>query len=209
MTDNPLEARTVQSRATIEARRQHILDAACARVRRDGFHGASMADIAKAAELSVGQIYRYFDNKEAIIAAIADRDLAEMHEKFAELESHDESLAEAVVTRCSEGLEQKYDLDRAGLMLEVLAEAARNPRVAAIVQAADAEERVLGRRILESAGLSDLGERELAARGEVLSMLFDGMMVRAVNNPDSDKTAISEVLQAILRRLLSPEPLKA
>jgi AcrR family transcriptional regulator len=207
VTDALSEARAGQSRVTVEARRQHILDAACACVRRDGFHGASMAEIAKAADLSVGQIYRYFDNKEAIIAAIADRDLAEMHEKFAELESHDETLAEAVVTRCAEGLEQKYDLDRAALMLEVLAEAARNPKVAAIVQAADAEERRLGRRILESAGLTGLGERELAARGEVLSMLFEGMMVRAVSNPDGDKPAIGQILQAALRRLLSPEPL--
>jgi AcrR family transcriptional regulator len=52
-----------------------------------GFHGASMADIAKAAGLSVGQIYRYFENKEAIIAAIVAQDLAEMREKFAEMES--------------------------------------------------------------------------------------------------------------------------
>jgi AcrR family transcriptional regulator len=207
VTDDLIETRGVQPRVAVEARCRHILDAACACVRRDGFHGASMAEIAKAAGLSVGQIYRYFENKEAIIAAIADRDLAEMHEKFAELESHDETLAEAVVTRCAEGLEQKYDRDRAGLMLEVLAEAARNPRVAAIVQAADAEERLLGRRILESAGLTGLGERELAARGEVLSMLFDGMMVRAVNNPDGDKPAIGQILQATIRRLLSSEPL--
>ena len=198
-------------RPGVEARRQHILDAACACVRRDGFHGASMAEIAKAADLSVGQIYRYFDNKEAIIAAIAGRDLAEMHEKFAELEAAagGEGVAEAVITRCAEGLERNYDPDRAGLMLEVLAEAARNPKVAAIVQAADAEERGMARHLLKSAGLGALSERELAARGEVLSMLFEGMMARAISNPDGDKPAISEILKVAMRRLMSPEPLLA
>ena len=47
-----------------EARREQILDAACDCVRRAGFHGASMAEIAQAAGVSVGQIYRYFENKE-------------------------------------------------------------------------------------------------------------------------------------------------
>ena len=191
-------------RPSVEARRQQILDAACDCVRRSGFHGASMANIAEAAGLSVGQIYRYFENKEAIIAAIADQDLAEMHEKFAQLEASGDPLAEAVITHCSEGIDRNYDPARAALLLEVLAEAARNPRVAAIVRDADARERLLGRRVLESAGMAGLGERELAARGEVLSMLFDGMTTRAINNPDGDKAAISEVLRAVMRGLLSP-----
>ena len=42
-------------------------------------------DIVKAAGLSVGQIYRYFENKEAMVAAIVAQDLAEMREKFAKL----------------------------------------------------------------------------------------------------------------------------
>jgi len=82
-----IEEANTPCRPTPEARRQQILDAACDCVRQAGFHGASMAEIAKAAGLSVGQIYRYFENKEAIIAAIVAQDLAEMREKFAEMES--------------------------------------------------------------------------------------------------------------------------
>lgn len=47
---------TPTARPSPETRRQQILDAACERVRQSGFHGASMAEIAKAAGLSVGQI---------------------------------------------------------------------------------------------------------------------------------------------------------
>ena len=57
---------TASTRSNGEARRQQIVDAASTCARRAGFHGASMAEIAHAAGLSVGQIYRYFENKEAI-----------------------------------------------------------------------------------------------------------------------------------------------
>ncbi len=194
-------------RPKAEARRQQILDAACACVRREGFHGASMADIAKAADLSVGQIYRYFENKEAMIAAIVAQDLAEMREKFAELETSSPSLTEAVIDQCSESLERHYDPDRAALMLEVLAEAARNPRVAAIVREADAAERALPGALLDRARAAGCSETEVAARIEVLSMVFDGMVARTVNNPDSDRAAIAQVLRPVLRLLLGDTPL--
>ena len=209
MKPEPKSAEIQACRPTPEARRQQILDAASACVRKAGFHGASMAEIAEAADLSVGQIYRYFENKEAIIAAIVDQDLAEMREKFAEIEASGEPAALAMMTRCAEAIDQHYEPDRAALALEVLAEAARNPRVAAIVREADAAERLLGQRLLRSAGLSGLSERELAARGEVLSMLFEGMSSRSVNNPDGDRAAICVVLKAALRQLTDPAPLIA
>ncbi|MDR3509142.1 MAG: TetR/AcrR family transcriptional regulator [Caulobacteraceae bacterium] len=190
-----------------QARRQQILDAACDCVRRAGFHGASMAEIAQAAGLSVGQIYRYFENKEAIVAAIVAQDLAEMREKFAEFESADEPFHEVVIGQVSQALDRNYDPNRAALVMEVLAEAARNPRVAAIVRDADKVERELGRTLLKRILGDDRGETELAARSEVLSMLFDGMVSRGINNPDSDRAAISVVLQAVLRLLFTGPPL--
>jgi AcrR family transcriptional regulator len=190
----------------VEARRQQIVDAASMCVRRAGFHGASMAEIAQAAGLSVGQIYRYFENKEAIVSAIVAQDVAEMRDKFSELQSSDEPLLEAVIDGCSQAVDEHYDLERSALMLEVLAEAARNPRVAAILQAADAEERGFAHDILRQVLPPGCSERELAARGEVLSMLFDGMAVRGVNNPAADREAIAEVLRTVLRHLLVEAP---
>ncbi|MEO6340145.1 MAG: TetR/AcrR family transcriptional regulator [Caulobacteraceae bacterium] len=190
-----------------EARRQQILDAACNCVRQAGFHGASMAEIAQAADLSVGQIYRYFENKEAIIAAIVAQDHAAMREKFARLEASGRCLAEAVISECSQAVEHNYDPERAALVLEVLAEAARNPRVAAIVRAADANERALVCKLLEPLSPSDRCEAEMTARGEVLMMLFDGMIMRSVNHPEGDKVAIADVMRSVIRHLLSDQPL--
>ena len=198
-------------RTDAEARRQQIVDAASACARRSGFHGASMAEIAQTAGLSVGQIYRYFENKEAIIAAIVAQDVAEMRERFAELEASGKPLADAVVDNAEDALAWNYDPERAALRLEVLAEAARNPRVAAILRASDAEERVFKREFLERTGPGGRSDRDLIARGEVLSMLFEGMYIRGVNNPDADHVAMAEVLRPVLRHLLEDrlDPLPA
>lgn len=190
-------------RPTPEARRQQILDAACDCVRQAGFHGASMAEIAKAAGLSVGQIYRYFENKEAIIAAIVAQDLAEMREKFAEMESRPGDLVDAMTEHLPDAVDKCFDLGRAALTLEVLAEASRNPKVAAILQAADAQERVYAQAMLDRSRKPEWSDAEFQARCEAVGLLFDGMIIRAVNHPDTDRAPLARVLSATIRQLLS------
>jgi len=189
-------------RPTPEARRQQILDAACDCVRQAGFHGASMAEIAKTAGLSVGQIYRYFENKEAIIAAIVAQDLAEMREKFAEMESRPGDLIDAMTEHLPDAIDKCFDLRRASLTLEVLAEASRNPKVAAILQAADAQERVYAQAMLDRSRRPEWSDAEFEARCEAVGLLFDGMIIRAVNHPDTDREPLSRVLIATIRQLL-------
>jgi AcrR family transcriptional regulator len=59
--------------AHLEARRSQILDAAWTCFARKGYHQATMQDICQESGLSPGAIYRYFESKEAILKAIADR----------------------------------------------------------------------------------------------------------------------------------------
>jgi AcrR family transcriptional regulator len=54
----------------LAARRQQILAAARACFTRSGFHATTMQDVIKEAGLSVGAVYRYFQSKEELIAAI-------------------------------------------------------------------------------------------------------------------------------------------
>src|SRR5438874_13605892 len=61
-------------------RRAQILDAALVCFAKRGFHQASMHDISAEAGISVGLIYRYFDNKDAAISAMAARHKQEIHE---------------------------------------------------------------------------------------------------------------------------------
>ncbi|EJL28253.1 transcriptional regulator [Caulobacter sp. AP07] len=195
------EAHTA-NRPTPESRRQQILDAACDCVRQAGFHGASMAEIAKAAGLSVGQIYRYFENKEAMIAAIVAQDLAEMREKFAEMESRPGTLLDAITEQLPEAVDKCFDPGRAALVMEVLAEAARNPKVATIVRAADEQERAFATTMMARSRKPEWSDAEFEARCEVVGMLFDGMMMRAVNHPDTDREALARVLDGAIRQLL-------
>mgnify|MGYP002393353219 CR=1 FL=1 len=193
-------------RTDAEARRQQIVDAASACACRSGFHGSSMAEIAQQAGLSVGQIYRYFDSKEAIIAAIVERDMAEMRDKYSELRDGETPVLDAILAKCVQAIDAYYESDRAALILEVVAEAARNPTVACILRSADAEERRMRQDLLRDAFPDELDERERTARGEVISMLFEGLVVRGVNNPGTDRAAIGEVLRSVLKHLLTQPP---
>lgn len=189
------------SRPSVEERRQQIQDAAAACFRRSGFHGASMQEIARTANLSVGQIYRYFENKEAIIEAIVEQDLADKREKFAEFYETSEDLAQHMVENCAGAIDKFWDRERAALMLEVLAEAARNPRVAAILHRRDEQEHDLMALFRERIRRPEWSEEETEMRSELIGMMFDGMASRSINS-DIDPTRLAPVLKKVMSAIL-------
>src|ERR1700746_164284 len=71
---------TLSSAETTLDRKTQILDAAIVCFAKRGFHLTSMHDISAEAGISVGLIYRYFQNKEAVILAMADRHKREIHD---------------------------------------------------------------------------------------------------------------------------------
>jgi AcrR family transcriptional regulator len=48
----------------------------------NGFDGTSMQDLAQATQMSVGNFYRYFSSKDAIITALVKRDMMEIEAVF-------------------------------------------------------------------------------------------------------------------------------
>src|SRR5213594_4337294 len=98
-------------------RRTQILDAAVVCFAKRGFHQASMHDISAEAGISVGLIYRYFQNKEAVISAMADR--------------HKQEIQEVLFTaHCGETEPQVVS----AFVVDLFAEASRNPHVAQLVR---------------------------------------------------------------------------
>jgi AcrR family transcriptional regulator len=197
---------TESSRA--EARRTQILDAAAQCFRAYGFHGASIAKISRQAGMSVGHIYHYFENKEAIIAAIVQHDLERLGMIWAELRaSHD--VREMMIERSHEGVKDTMDTFSAGLRLEIVTEAARNPEVARIVQAADhcamtswAETLRLARK---AGGRYD-DEETFAAMVEVVASMFEGLMVRAIRNPAINREHMAIMVKRVMRQIIdSPD----
>ena len=152
-------------------RREQVLAAAAACFQRHGFHGASMAEISREAGMSVGHIYHYFANKEAIIAAIVARDQQQILDIDARIRARDD-WARGLLDHVPLGLSRALDGMRGALLLEVLAEAARNPGVAVLVQQADAEvRRQIGETLRVASGRGE-AFTDAEGRTEVLLSLI-------------------------------------
>ena len=189
-----------------DARRTQILTAAADCFRRHGFHGASIAQISKAAGMSAGHIYHYFANKEAIIAAIVAQDVARALTLTAELRAA-RDVKDAMVAGVAQAVTDHLDPDVAALRLEIVAEAARSPGIAEIVRAADARirEGVVEtiRGVLAATGEPD-GKAAAAAATEVIFAMFEGLLIRAVRNPGLDQKWVAQVAQRVVERVLTP-----
>lgn len=84
----------IQPREDIEAVRGRILDAAGERFRQFGFGKTTMSEIAGDCGMSAANLYRYFDNKEDIGAAMACQCLSQKAETLMQV-VRDESLTAA------------------------------------------------------------------------------------------------------------------
>jgi AcrR family transcriptional regulator len=96
----------------------------------NGFHQTGVAQIASASGVRVGQIYRDFDSKEDIIAEIARRDLGNfLDEKGLEqaIARHDMAAIRAWILSF---VSYEEDLEGYRLIPEIMAESARNARIA-------------------------------------------------------------------------------
>jgi TetR/AcrR family transcriptional regulator, repressor for uid operon len=203
MSQNPLESSP--------DRRTQILEAAMVCFAKHGFHQASMHDISTEAGISVGLIYRYFENKEAVIAAMADRHKKEIHEVLERARlapSLLESLEILFTAHCCENSPKV----QSAFVVDLYAEASRNPQVANLV---------LG--VLQTAmeGLTDLIARAPEAQrsahdltpNEMAELIFAvgrGMLMRDVLQPpeltsEERRTRQLEVTRGLWRLLFQPE----
>ena len=186
-------------------RRTQILDAALVCFAKRGFHQASMHDISAEAGISVGLIYRYFENKDAVISAMADRHKKEIHEVLERAQQAPtllESLEILFTAHCCEDAPQVVS----AFVVDLYAEASRNQRVADLV-----------RDVLQTAmsGVTDLiarsPEAESAAHGlkpheqaELIFAVSRGMLMRDVLQPQEMTAAERRTRQLeVTRRLWS------
>jgi AcrR family transcriptional regulator len=181
-------------------RRTQILDAAVTSFAKRGFHQASMHDISAEAGISVGLIYRYFQNKEAVIAAMADRhkkQIQEILERARQAPNLRESLETLFTAHCGESEPQVT----AAFVVDLFAEASRNPHVAELV-----------RDVCETAmsGVTDLIARSPEAKrseftpremAELIFAVNDGMLLRGVLRTAQPTTEIREHQLEVVRNL--------
>src|SRR6202167_3279228 len=80
------------------AKRRQIVEGARSIFLQQGFDAASMNDIARAAGVSKGTLYVYFNNKEELFEAIVEEECDAQDEGIFDLDTNDHDV-EAVLTR--------------------------------------------------------------------------------------------------------------
>src|ERR1700749_2259397 len=135
-----LTAATAARRTAETERRLRILEAAERAFVGNGFHATTMQHVADEAGMSAGNLYRYFPSKEAIVEGLCERDQAEMAQAFAELMADCRHIAEAMRFALRKHVLGKPP-EKARLLVEIWAEAGRQPRGAQLTRAIDAEVR--------------------------------------------------------------------
>ena len=116
--------------ATAAPKSAEILRAVKAAFVEKGFDGASMQDLARAAGMSVGNFYRYFPSKDAIVAQMIALDMAEIEAEFARVLS---SLSPMATLRAliAHRVNDASDPQEGPLWAEIAAAALRKPDIAA------------------------------------------------------------------------------
>jgi TetR/AcrR family transcriptional regulator, repressor for uid operon len=196
---------------SITDRRSQILEAALVCFGKRGFHQTSMHDISAEAGISVGLIYRYFENKEAVISAMADRhekEIVEVLKRARQAPTLLESLEILFTAHCCENQPRLLS----AFVVDLYAEASRNARVADLV-----------RGVLQTGmdGVTDLISRAPEAQkpthglsptdlAELIFAVARGMLMLDVLRPHQTTAAERrerqlEVTRRLWRLLFKPE----
>jgi TetR/AcrR family transcriptional repressor of uid operon len=178
LSDQPL--------ARESGRRHAILGAAERAFARHGFHAATMQHVAVEAGMSPGNLYRYFRSKDAIVEGLCERDEGELAGDFASLAAADDLVAGIAALLRRRLIEAPRE--HLGLIVEIWAEAARNPAIAAIQRRIDAvvEERLAA--VFEAAKRRGAAAENLDVDGAVRGtmMIGAGLFKRFILAADFD-----------------------
>ncbi|MCB5208165.1 TetR/AcrR family transcriptional regulator [Methylovorus mays] len=193
-----------------DLRRNQVLTAATECFRAHGFHGTSMSQLSKASGMSVGHIYHYFENKEAIIEAIVENDLLKILNIPERIEQSrgDSDIFDALVEDVKQSAADAFYDPDAALLLEIVAEAARNPRIASIIRRAE----VLAMESIKNyirKGLHQrnarFSEASLDTVCNMLASLFEGLTIRLIRNPDLSLQSSIPMMRRIIQYMLEHE----
>jgi AcrR family transcriptional regulator len=184
-------------------RREEILNAAQRCFARSGFHRASMQEICAEAQISPGGLYRYFASKEDIIAAIAERDRADVAAQFRAIDQAPDffqGLAEAARYYLVE-----RPLDEVILCAETMSESRRNPAVARIHAAIESDVKKGLVDLLRRAAERGVVQRDLDfdATAAVLMALADGFAWRRAADASFDPAAALPMALEMIRTLIA------
>ena len=204
---------SVGGRPAEAERRERILEAAEHAFVRHGFHATTMQHVADEVGTSAGNLYRYFPSKEAIVEGLCELDQARRAESFAafgDLMARNGDLTEAMRKGLREHVFSKPP-EKARLIVEIWAEAGRNPRVAEITRAIDADVLIGLERLMDVAKAAGAASPALDSRFGArffftfVAGLFKRIAIEADFDPEAETPMALGVLKALFTGALRPE----
>lgn len=184
-----------------DIRSLEILDRVRLAFAEKGFDGASMQDLARVAGMSVGNFYRYFPSKAAIVEGLIRRDLAEIEGYFAVvMESPDPmaTLRRILAERVQEDCAQDGQI-----WAEITAAALRKPEIGAV--ASQMEDEIAGYMLTVFARITGLprdeATRRFSAHASLIVMMVKATAMHRGRNPDTRADLSALILRIIDRTL--------
>jgi AcrR family transcriptional regulator len=191
------------------SRADQLLDAAARCFAYGGFHATTVAEISLEAGCSPGLLYRYFAGKDALVAALVER---EAGRTVAALEAvRDSADLMAALDRAAVASVDDWDDARAAsLHVQIVAEAARGSATAVSESVrrtyADIIEALAGTlRVGQEAGVVD-PELDAGATARVMVAVVNGLVVLRAAGVGADAAPPAGATHAFLARLLRPAP---
>jgi TetR/AcrR family transcriptional repressor of uid operon len=184
-------------------RRAEIVKAAEQCFLKRGFHQTSMQNIAAASRLSMGLLYRYFANKEAIIAAVAQQDQDASLMAVAELPVEGDAVADWT-TLLTDMAKVASSPNYAVLASEILAEANRSPKILQMLRDNDAElAAAIVQKLTEQQRVGAITPAsDLDTTAWLLMALFDGLVMRMtmtdLKRVDRIETPFQMIISSVL-----------
>jgi AcrR family transcriptional regulator len=191
-----------------ERRRRQIIEAARARFIANGFHQTGVQDIAATADISLGLLYRYFKNKDALILAVARRDVDAIVDAISAMPDSGsnpgaisglwgQQMCEFVLAVASDQSEMR-------LLNDMQSEAARNPELLRQMQIDDARmTTAIAQKIAAQQSAGGLTPQHNATVLAIqLTTIFDGMLVRMASATAQERERLGQILSAWVRDLL-------
>ena len=167
-----------------------------------GFDGASMQDLARAAGMSVGNFYRYFPSKSAIVERLISCDLDEMQAEFAEVINSDQPM-QALRVSIRHHVHQHQTNKDGQLWAEINAAATRKPEIGLVCH--HMEKTIIGHLTTVFAaetGLSvDQAEQRFSTQAAFIVMLVQSAAMcapQAAVNPDELTNLILQTIDKTL-----------
>lgn len=192
--------------AKYEERRREILKAVARCFRRHGLNGASISDICAEAKISPGHLYHYFDDKDAIITAMAEERLKEIAAHFERSIDRPGFMVAGMLSEV-DWLAQSEGPANSALLFEMLAEAVRRRPVAKTLRAFSREMRSVLVDLIHCGQARGEIDKEIdpVITATVLIGIMDALRALALRYPEVDTSKATAVLKRLASRLLSPE----